>query len=96
MKSAILLLPLALALTTEAYAQTPPLGQCPEGASSCIVVTMTPDEVKSLTMPGGVFDQAEWANRSGMSGAVAAWRQKLSTSPIGTMPQVNKGETDKK
>lgn len=89
MKSAILLLPLALVLTTEASAQT----QCPAAASSCIVVTMTPDEVKTLTAPGGVFDQAEWANRSGMAGVVSAWKQKLATSPAG---EVKKDETDKK
>jgi hypothetical protein len=85
------------ALTTEASAQQPAIGYCPDGAPSCIVVTMTPDEVRSLTQPGGIFDQAVWANRSGMDGLVQAWKQKLATSLQGMVPKKDdkKEETPK-
>jgi hypothetical protein len=80
---------LAMALYPSS-AQQPPPYPCPAGAPSCIVVTMTPDEVKSLIQPGGIFDQAIWANRSGMYDLVQAWMRKLSTAPSG---EVKKDES---
>lgn len=75
---------LVLAILGRSSAQQPPPSYpCPDGATSCIVVTMTPEEVKSLTMPGGVYDQAEWANRSGMQLLIQQWKQKLATAPAG-------------
>ena len=58
---------------------------CPPGAPSCKVVIMTPQEEQTLIAPNGIFDNAEWANRSGLAGIVAAWKQKLATSPAGTV-----------
>jgi hypothetical protein len=46
---------------------------------------MTPDEEKTLTQPGGIMDQALWANRSGMDALITAWKQKLATAPAGTV-----------
>lgn len=79
--------------TGSAWAASP--GECPAGVQSCIVVPMTPDEVKTLTGPGGIYDQALWANRSGMEGLISAWKQKLLTAPAGTIPEPPKKEEPK-
>ena len=77
---------LSLLWITPSVAQA--LGECPDGAPSCVVVTMTPEEVRSLVGPGLIFDQAEWANRSGMNGLVQQWKQKLTAAPQGTVKKV--------
>ncbi len=64
---------------------------CPAGVRTCKVLTVTPEEVQALVAPGGVFDQAVWANRSGMTGLVDAWKRKIETAPAGTV----KGEEQK-
>ena len=64
---------------------------CPAGVRTCKVLTLTPEEVAALVQPGGVFDQAVWANRSGMTGLVDAWKRKIETAPAGTV----KGEEQK-
>ena len=69
-----------LAMNAMAYAQN-----CPPGVPSCKIVSMSPDEVQSLTGPGLIFDSAEWANRANLSAAVAAWKQKIASSPAGTV-----------
>ncbi len=58
---------------------------CPKGAQSCKIVVMTPEEIQTLTAPGNVFDQAQWANRSGMTALVEQWKKKIETSPNGTV-----------
>lgn len=58
---------------------------CPNGTPSCKIVVMTPEEINTLTQPGGIFDQSIWANRSGMTGIVEAWKKKIETSPSGTV-----------
>ena len=71
-------LALVLAMFAVAYAN-----DCPVGAKSCKIVTITDIEEKTLTDPGQIFDQATWANRSGMIGLADAWRKKISESPSG-------------
>jgi len=58
---------------------------CPKGSASCKVVVMTPEEIATLMQPGGIMDQATWANRSGMTSIVEAWKKKIETSPNGTV-----------
>jgi len=58
---------------------------CPKGATSCKVVVMTPEEIATLTQPGGVYDQAIWASRSTMTGIVEAWKKKIDSSANGTV-----------
>lgn len=60
-----------------------PSGTCPKGADPCKIISMTQDEINSLIGPGMILDQAEWANRSGMSGIASAWKQKIAQSPLG-------------
>ncbi len=64
---------------------------CPKGAPSCKVVVMTPEEIQTLTGPGQIYDQATWANRSGMTAVVEAWKKKIETSPNGTVSQREPG-----
>jgi hypothetical protein len=75
------------------HAQTPSY-PCPTGAVSCKIVVMTPDEEKTLTQAGGIFDQASWANRSGMDGLITAWKQKLATAPAGTVAKPEEKKPD--
>ncbi len=58
---------------------------CPKGVPACKVVTISPEELATLTQPGGIFDQAIWANRSGMTGIIEAWKKKIETAPAGTV-----------
>lgn len=68
---------------TIAWAQSPDPAQCPPGAKSCKVITLTPDEEQSLLGPNMIFEHAEWANRAGLAGIVAAWRGKIANAPAG-------------
>lgn len=84
-------------MTAAASAQpSPPVGQCPATAKSCIVVTMTPEEVNTLVGQNGIFDLAMWANRAGMESLVTAWKQKLQSSPAGKLPEPPKPEGNTK
>ena len=56
---------------------------CPVPSTSCKIVVMTDQEIKTLTDPGLIFDSAEWANRANLSAAITAWRQKIANSPAG-------------
>jgi O-glycosyl hydrolase len=58
---------------------------CPAGAKSCKVVTMTDQEIQSLEGPGAVFDSAAWANRANLQAVVDAWKQKIAASPAGVV-----------
>ena len=97
------LLPLTLILLITPALADPPTnaftpqasGTCPMGVVSCKIVAITPDEERTLTQPGGIFDQALWANRSGMEGLISAWKQKLITSPAGTVPEPSKKDEPK-
>ncbi len=71
---------MALLLPIAAHAE-----DCPKGAPSCKVVVMTPEEIATMSQPGGIWDQAIWANRSGMTAIVEAWKKKIETSPNGTV-----------
>lgn len=83
-----------LAMNALAYAE-----DCPPGVTSCKVVIMTDQEIQSLIGPGLIMDSAEWANRANLSAAVAAWKQKIASSPSGTVkapPAPEKKEAPKK
>ena len=56
---------------------------CPPGAKSCKVVVMTDQEIATLEGPNAVFDAAEFANKMGLSGLIAQWKQKIAASPDG-------------
>jgi hypothetical protein len=68
---------------------------CPAGAQSCKVVIMTSDEQQSLLRPGGVFDQALWANRSGMEALLQAWKNKIAQAPDGIVAKPEQKEDQK-
>lgn len=55
---------------------------CPQGAPSCKVITITPEEYKTLDGPDMVWDQASWA-RQQLGPLVKAWREKIDKSPAG-------------
>jgi hypothetical protein len=81
-KIAIAIIGISIGFSLVSYALAE---DCPKGASSCKVVVMTPEEIATLIQPGGVFDQSTWANRSGMTSIVEAWKKKIETSPNGTV-----------
>ena len=58
---------------------------CPPGVASCKVVVITPQELQTLEGPNAIFDAAEFANKMGLSAVIAAWKQKISTAPNGTV-----------
>jgi hypothetical protein len=70
-----------LAMNALAYAE-----DCPPGVSSCKIVVMSPQEIQSLEGAGLIFDSAEWANRANLAAAIAAWKQKIASSPDGKVP----------
>jgi hypothetical protein len=93
--SAVAFMAFALAVAyppSTIHAQTPSY-PCPEGAVSCKIVVLIPDEEKTLLQPGGIFDQAVWANRSGMEALINGWKQKLATSPAGTVAKPEEKKT---
>lgn len=75
-----LLIIAALLLSTATYAE-----DCPKGVKDCKVLVLTPEEINTLTQPGGIFDLAVWANRANMEGLVTAWKNKLQMAPQGTV-----------
>ena len=54
---------------------------CPPGIRACKIITLAPDEINSLTGPGGIFDAAEFANRMQLTGPIQYWRNKLAAAP---------------
>lgn len=68
---------------------------CPAPATSCKIVVMTDQEIKSLTDPGLIFDSAEWANRANLSAAIGAWKQKISNAPNGVVAKPAAPPADK-
>ena len=56
---------------------------CPPGVASCKVVVITPQELQTLEGPNAIFDAAEFANKMGLSGLIAQWKQKIAASPDG-------------
>lgn len=69
------------AMTMNAMSQ-----DCPPGATSCKVVTITPDEGKVLDI---IFDTAVWANRAQLTDAVTSWRQKINQSANGEVKKTD-------
>ena len=57
--------------------------ECPPGAKSCKVVVMTDQEIATLEGQNAIFDAAEFANKMGLSGLIAQWKQKIAASPDG-------------
>lgn len=57
--------------------------ECPQGAPSCKVITITPDEEQALTAPNGILATAERARFLDLSQAVVYFRQKLQSAPAG-------------
>jgi len=55
--------------------------QCPEGVMSCKVVTISPEELKTLT--DIIFPSAIWANRAQSTDLAKAWENKIANSPAG-------------
>ena len=93
------IIPAIIALTAPAMAQqpvqNPPSGECVKGSKSCVIVTMTPEEIQTLTGPNGVFATAEWGNRVSMAPLVEAWKQKIASSPAGKVPEEPKPDAKK-
>ncbi len=54
---------------------------CPPGVPACKIITLSPDEERSLTAPNGIFDAAEFANRMALSGPINYWKNKIATAP---------------
>lgn len=79
-----------LTAASSAFAESCPNNQ------PCKVITLTPQEEQTLTGPGGIFAQAEWASRSTMSDLVAAWKEKLKQAKPGTVEEPKVKETPKK
>lgn len=59
---------------------------CPEGAKSCKVITLTPDEEAALVNPRMVFDTAATGRAIDLANVVAYFRSKIATAPAGTVP----------
>lgn len=78
--AAIMLAPIAVAAQEN---KVPCPNQMP-----CKVIVVTEDEEKTLTGQGMIFDAAEWANKMNFSSLVAAWKQKIATSPQGEVKKI--------
>lgn len=81
------LLILALGVAAGAAFGQPVPVECPPQAASCKIVVITPEEENTLTAPNMLFDAAVYANRMNFSHLVEAWKQKLATSPPGTVKE---------
>ena len=83
--AALLIAVLVISLFGHQPARSQPVdpAQCPQGARSCKVVILTPEEENTLTAPNGIFDTAVWANRAAFTDMTRAWREKLSAAPAG-------------
>lgn len=55
---------------------------CPNN-QPCKIITINPQEEQSLVQPGGVLDGASFANKMGLEGVVAYWKNKLQSAPAG-------------
>lgn len=80
-------LTLLFALVMNAATRAEGMGEipCPVPATSCKVVVMTDQEIKTLEGPGLIFDSAVWANRANLSDAINAWKQKIANAPNGVV-----------
>ena len=56
---------------------------CPEGAKSCKVITLTLDEEQVLIQPRGILDTAAAARQLDLANIVAYFRQKIDKAPLG-------------
>lgn len=66
--------------------------ECPAGAPSCKVLTLTPDEERVLTGPNGILDTAAQARQLDLANLVSYFRQKLSTAPAGEVKKAEEPE----
>lgn len=57
--------------------------ECPPGIPKCKVLVLTPDMEQALTGQNMILDNAEWANRVGLSNAVAFFRKAIAEAPAG-------------
>lgn len=80
--AAVLTAAFMLVLSAASRAQEAP-GDCPKGQGPCRIVTMTEQEIQSLTGNGLIFESAVWANRANLTAVVEAWKQKIANSPQG-------------
>lgn len=60
---------------------------CPEGAKSCKVITLTPDEEQVLTAPRMILDTAATARQLDLANLVAYFRSKIDKAEAGTVKQ---------
>ena len=56
---------------------------CPPGAKSCKVITITPEEEEALIGPGRILDTALQGRFIDLNGAVKYFRDKLASAPAG-------------
>lgn len=71
-----------LLLSTAAHAT-----DCPAGAPSCKVITLTPEEENVLTGQRGIFDTAAQGRALDLANLVAYFRNKIATAPAGDVPK---------
>lgn len=69
---------LTLASCAPSYA-----ADCPPGAPSCKVITLTPDEERVLTGPNQVLDTAQQGRPLDLAQIVMYFRSKIATAPAG-------------
>jgi hypothetical protein len=75
-----------LAVAVLAACQSPVRSEpCPDGVASCKVMTLTPEEEKFLTQPGGILDTAERGRLVDLAGPVRYFREKIANAPAGTV-----------
>lgn len=65
-------------LTMIAYA-----ADCPPGAPSCKVITLTPDEERALTGANMILDTAQQGRALDMTSVANYFRRKIETAPAG-------------
>ncbi len=73
----------ALLLASLAFVTPASAADCPPGAPSCKVITLTPDEERVLTGPNQVLDTAQQGRPLDLAQIVMYFRSKIATAPAG-------------